>query len=133
MPTIGALMSGPNLGDVTIMIRTVASGINNTQQNFRFIIAPMTGGVKGSEIVFPFPDYQSGHFETVTIENLPQGKSYIFYVAAANIFARSEPSYSPLVVLQGLSCNIVLITICYTESNGLNSLIGCQCQNLVSQ
>ena len=113
MPIIGALMSGPNPGDVTIMIRTVASGINDTQQNFRFITAPMTGGVKGSEIVFPFPDYESGRFETVTIENLQQGKTYIFCAVAANIFGRSEPSYSPSVVLQGSSCTNVL-QYCYT-------------------
>ena len=101
MPIIGALMSGPNPGDVTIMIRTVASGINDTQQDFRFIIAPMIDGVKGSEIMFPFPDYQSGHFETVTIENLQRGKSYIFCAVAANIFARLELAYSPAIILQG--------------------------------
>lgn len=106
-PTFGPLMSGPNPGEVTIMIRTVASGINDTEQGFRFIVAPVIGGVKGSEIAFPFPDYQSGQFETVIIENLEQGKSYIFYAVAANIFARSEPAYSPSITLQGLSCNSV--------------------------
>lgn len=107
MPIIGALMSGSNPGDVTIMIRTVASGINDTQQDFRFIIAPIIDGVKGSELVFPFPDYQSGHFETLYIENLQRGKTYIFCAVAANMFARSEPSYSTSIVLQGLSCNSV--------------------------
>ena len=105
MPIFGPLMSGPNPGEVVLMIKTVASGTNDTRQLFHFSIAPMVDGIKGSETVFPIPDYQSGHYETVTMEGLEQGRSYVFFAVAANIYGRSEPSYSSSIILQGLKYN----------------------------
>ena len=102
MPNFGALVSGPNAGEVAIMIKTVASGVNSLQHRFNFIITPIAGGINEEERDFPFPDYQSGQFETILVQGLQQGKNYIFSGVAANVFGRSEPAYSPSILLEGL-------------------------------
>ena len=101
MPTFGALMSIPNSMDVTMMIRTVSSGVNDTHQQFGFIITPIVNGVRGDDRIFPIPNYQNGHFETVVLDGLEEGGSYIFSAEAMNIFGRSEPVYSSSISLEG--------------------------------
>ena len=101
VPNFGPLMSGPNTGEVVVMIKTVASGVNSSQHRFHFILTPIAGGIKEEEIDFPFPDYQSGQFVTVMVQGLQQGKNYIFRGVAANIFGRSEPAYSTSILLEG--------------------------------
>lgn len=95
-------MSGPNTGEVAVTIKTVASGVNSSQHQFRFIITPIVDGIDSEKIDFPFPDYQSGQFETLVIRGLQPGKIYIFSGVAANIFGRSESVYSPSILIEGL-------------------------------
>ena len=102
MPNFGTLMSGPNAGEVAVMIKTVASGVNSSQHRFRFIITPIASGITGEEMDFPFPDYQSGQFETILVQGLQRGKNYIFSGVSANIFGRSEAAYSASILLEGL-------------------------------
>ena len=85
------------------MIRAVASGVSDPQQQFRFLITPIADGVEEMEIEFSFPDYQSGQYEVVLVESLQQGRSYIFSGVAVNIFGRSELAYSTTIVLEGLN------------------------------
>ena len=58
MPEVGALVSGPNVGEVTLQIKTAASGINSSLQNFQFIVTPVLDGRSLSSIQYYFPDYQ---------------------------------------------------------------------------
>ena len=102
MPNFGTLLSGPNAGEVAVMMKTIASGVNSSQHRFRFIITPIAAGIAGEEVHFPFPDYQSGQFETILVQGLQQGKNYIFSGVAASIFGRSEPAYSTSIFLEGL-------------------------------
>ena len=102
MPTFGTLMSKPNDSEVTMTIKTVASGIDDSDQHFKFIIVPICEGVEEEAIEFPFPDYQSGQFERVVIKAVEKGGSYVFRAVAKNIFGSSEPAYSPSIVLQGV-------------------------------
>lgn len=102
MPSFEAVTSGPNTGEVTVTIKTVASGVNSSQHQFRFIITPIVGGIDGEEMDFLFPDYQSGQFETIVIRGLQPGKNYIFSGVAANIFGRSDAAYSPSILIEGL-------------------------------
>ena len=110
MPMFGTVESS-STGEVTITIRTVASGVNDPHHQFRFIIAPIADGVKGHEIEYPFPGYQSGHFETVIIERLEQGESYIFSAIATNAFGNSEPAYSASI-FAGVSCVTCVLCAC---------------------
>ena len=96
-------MSGPDTGEVAIMIKTVASGVNSSQHRFRFIVTPITNGVKERELEFPFPNYQSGQFETVLVQGLQQGRNYIFSGVAVNVFGRSDSAYSASILLEGLA------------------------------
>lgn len=101
MPTFGTLMSKPNDSEVTMTIRTVASGINDPEQLFKFVIVPICEGVEEAGLEYPFPDYQSGQFERVVVEAVEKGGSYVFRAVATNIFGSSEPAYSPAIILQG--------------------------------
>ena len=102
VPSFGTIVSGLNTGEVTLMIKTVASGVNGSQHQFRFTITPIVDGIDGEKKDFPFPDYQSGQFETLVIRGLQPGKNYIFSGVAANIFGRSESAYSPSILIEGL-------------------------------
>ena len=59
-PTFGELTAGADPGQVTIQIKTVASGLSDRgAQGFEFILVPITDGVPGNdlELRFPRPDY----------------------------------------------------------------------------
>ena len=94
-------MSGPSTGEVSIMIKTVASGVNCTQHQFRFVIVPIQDGVEERGRELSLPNYQSGKFETVLIGDLQQGKSYLFSGVAVNIFGASEQAHSSSITLEG--------------------------------
>lgn len=89
MPQFGELLSGPGAGDVTIEIKTIASGVNNPSQGFRFIITPLLDYDILERVEFAFPDYQSGMFESVTVVGLKEGESYSFSAIAMNIYGTS--------------------------------------------
>ena len=84
------MASGPRSGEVTLEIKTVASGVNNPDQEFRFVITPEIDGDTLNPIRFDFPNYQSGVLESITVRGLEQGRSYIFIATAMNNFGESS-------------------------------------------
>ena len=97
MPEVGALISGPSVGQVTLQIKTAASGINSSLQGFQFIVTPVLDGQNLSSIQYAFPDYQSGVFTPVSVSGLEEGKAYTFCVTAVNIFGTSKVTKSSSV------------------------------------
>ena len=93
-PVFGNLMSGPNAGEVTIMIKTVASGVDSPSQVFQFVITPVLDGIEGDSISYPFHNYQSNTFQALTVSGLKQEESYTFNATAINVFGASEPATS---------------------------------------
>lgn len=87
-------MSGPNAGEVTFQIKTVASGVIESSQGFRLIIVPVLGGVLGRKQEKSFPSYQSNTFVSITVGDLEQGESYTFSATATNVFGDSTPAHS---------------------------------------
>ena len=98
MPEVGALVSGPSVGQVTLQIKTVASGISSSVQDFQFIVTPVLDGRNLSSIQYSFPDYQSGVFVSVSVSGLEKGKPYIFCVMAMNTFGTSKVTKSSSVI-----------------------------------
>ena len=49
-PMFGELISGPSAGEVTIMIKTVAFGLDDPSQVFWFVITPYTDSTEGETI-----------------------------------------------------------------------------------
>ena len=95
MPSFGELTAGPDPGQVTIQIKTVASGLSDRDaRGFEFILIPILDGVPGNELRFPRPDYQSGTFETILVSNLSPGESYTFIATVVNFFGISSPANS---------------------------------------
>ena len=97
-PTFGDLLSGPNVGDVTMMINTRTSGIDGTFQLFGFFVFPILDGTEGDSIPYLFPNYQSGTFETIVVSGLEEGESYMFNATAINMFGNSEAITSDFVL-----------------------------------
>ena len=97
MPMFGEVMPGPNAGEVTIMIKTVASGVDNPSQAFWFVITPVLDGVEGDSIPYLFLNYQSGTFETIVVSGLEIGERYMFNATATNTFGTSKPVISASV------------------------------------
>ena len=96
-PQFGDLTSGPGEGEVTIQIKTVASGVDSSSPQFQFNIVPVLDGVERSMREFVHIDYVSGTFETVTITDLEPGSSYIFRATVVNSFGSSETENSHFV------------------------------------
>ena len=94
-PQFGDLTTGPNSGVITIQIKTVASGINQPNQNFHFNITPFLTGVRQHERLFEFPNYMSGQFVSIAVGQLEPGASYTFSATAMNIFGNSISAPSP--------------------------------------
>ena len=93
------MTSGPNEGEVTIQIKTVASGVDSTSDSrqFQFNIVPVLDGFEGEGREFVRKYYVSGTFETVTITNLEPGQIYTFIATAENSFGASETANSRFV------------------------------------
>ena len=100
MPSFGELTSGPDPGQITIQIKTTASGLSesdNDTRGFEFVLVPVLAGRRGNELRFPRPNYQSNTFQTITISDLMPGESYTFSATAVNFFGISAPANSPPV------------------------------------
>ena len=105
VPMIRDVTSGPGAGQVTVEIRTVASGVDNPEQDFQFVITPDLGGVNQDSRSFPRPTYESGQYITLTVDGLKQGSMYTFSATATNIFGTSESANSrPVSVGMVLVC-----------------------------
>ena len=91
------MTSGPNPGEITIQIKTIASGVDRSSQGFQFNIIPVRDGVEGNVREFPRGNYQSGEFETLVVRDLKQGQSYTFSATAMNFYGTSEVQNSAFV------------------------------------
>ena len=89
-PSFGELTPGPNPGEVTIQIKTVASGVDSPSQGFQFNIIPVQNGNEGNVREFPRGNYQSGEFETLVVRELEQGQHYTFSATAMNFYGTSD-------------------------------------------
>ena len=94
-PQFGDLTPGPNSGVITVQIKTVASGVNQPNQNFSFNITPFLTGNKQPERIYKFPNYMSGEFVSIAVGQLEPGGSYTFSATAMNIFGNSTSAPSP--------------------------------------
>ena len=94
-PQFGELTTGPGSGVITIEIKTVASGVNIPAPGFYFNITPVLAGIRRRERTFDFPNYVSGQFVSVAVDQLQPGASYIFSATAMNTFGTSAPANSP--------------------------------------
>ena len=105
VPVFRDVTSGPGAGQVTVEIRTVASGVNNPVQGFQFVITPVLDGVNQDSRSFPRPIYDSSQYIALTIDGLKQGSVYTFSATATNIFGTSESANSrPVSVGMVLVC-----------------------------
>ena len=95
MPTFGILTSGPRAGEITIQIKTVASGVDRVDHRFRFVITPVLGSMTQTEQQFDFFNYRSGEFVSILVGGLEKGRSYTFSATATNIFGTSDQTSSP--------------------------------------
>ena len=96
-PQFGDIVSGPGSGEVTLEIKTVTSGVDDPNQEFRFVITPVLDGKTLGPIRFDFPNYQSGVLESISVNGLEPGKSYAFSAVAINRFGASSPASSRFV------------------------------------
>ena len=105
-PSFGELTSGPNPGQVTIQIKTVASGVSDpATQGFAFVIVPVLGSTPANELKFPRPNYQSNMFETIVIGDLIPGESYTFSATAVSDLGVSTSGNSAPVQAGSYVCN----------------------------
>ena len=118
----GDLISGPDAGEITAVIGTTASGVDNPSQAFWFVITPVLDGVEGDSIPYLFLNYLSGIFETIVVSGLEEGKSYTFNATSMNFFGSSEPVTSASV-LAGKECSIYTLKLyfsCFSLSLSLS-------------
>ena len=104
------LTTGPNSGEVTIEIKTIASGVSSSSQGFQFNIIPVRDGVEGTPQEFVRNDYQSGQLETLVVRDLEQGQSYTFSATAMNFYGTSDATNSAFVTA-GMF-NVVGVKLC---------------------
>ena len=86
---------GPGAGEITVLIKTIASGVSSPGHRFRFLIIPILNCTSQDQRQFDFPDYVSGEFVSIVVSGLEQGRSYTFSATATNIFGSSVPASSP--------------------------------------
>ena len=103
-PIFGDLISGPNAGEVTIIIKTAASGVDNPSQAFWFVITPVLDGVEGDSMPYLFLNYQSGTSVTIVVSGLEDGENYKFNATSLNFFGSSEPVTSTSVLAGNVCC-----------------------------
>ena len=96
-PQFGNVESGSHIGEVVLDIKTVAAGVDNENQAFRFIITPVLDGNILDPILYNKFDYMSGELESITVRDLEPGRSYTFSATAMNRFGTSAPANSPPV------------------------------------
>ena len=94
-PQFGDLITGPGSGVITVQIKTVASGVDMPVQEFNFrITSILAGGDRQPERQFEFPNYMSGQYVSIPVDNLEPGENYIFSATAVNIFGTSGSAHS---------------------------------------
>ena len=71
-PQFGVLTTGPSSGVITVQTKTVSSGVDMPVQEFNFRITPalIAGGIRQPERQFDFPNYMSGQFVSIAVDNL---------------------------------------------------------------
>ena len=97
------MQPGSRVGEVTLEIKTVASGVDNRNQAFRFVFTPVLDGDILDPISYDKFDYMSGVLESITMSRLEPGRSYTFSATAMNIFGMSDAANSP-PVRAGIPC-----------------------------
>jgi hypothetical protein len=111
-PQFGNVVSGSRIGEVVLEIKTVASGVDNPNQAFRFIITPVLDVNVLEPISYDKFDYMSGELESITVSGLEPGRSYTFSATAMNRFGTSDVANSPPVlagILICLECQLKII------------------------
>ena len=89
------MIIGPSSGQITVQIKTVASGVNNPVHGFQFRLTPVLPGTEQIERSFAFPNYVSGELVSIIVDQLQPGMSYSFGATAMNTFGTSESISSP--------------------------------------
>ena len=99
------VISGPNRGEITLTIQSSASGIDGQfSEVFWFVIIPIHDGIEGESVSHLSLNYQSGTYETIIIDGLEEGESYMFNATAANMYGSSLTAML-ISVLAG-ACNL---------------------------
>ena len=107
-PVFGYLVSGPKGGEITLTVQSPVSGIDEQfSEVFWFVITPTQDGIEGESISHLSVNYQSGTFETIVIDGLEEGESYMFNATAANMYGSSLTSTS-ISILAGAVSTLTL-------------------------
>ena len=104
-PIFGYLQPGPNGGQITLSVQSPTSGIIrqfSDSEVFWFVITPVNDGIEGESVFHLSMNYQSGSFETIVIDGLEEGESYVFNATAVNMYGSSLPTTS-ISVLAGVA------------------------------
>lgn len=103
-PQFGGLITGPRSGEITVQIKTVASGVNLREQGFHFSITPILQGFRQHERTFEFFDYMSGELVSIVVDRLQPGEKYTFVATAMNVFGNSTPANSSVQFAGNYRC-----------------------------
>ena len=100
-PLFGHLQPGPKGGQITFPIQSPTSGIDRNfsdSEVFWFVITPIHDGIEGESVYHLSINYQSSTFETIVVEGLEEGESYVFNATAVNMYGSSLPTISTSVL-----------------------------------
>ena len=116
VPLFETLITGPDAGQITIRVKTIASGasgVSSPDQGFCFLITPVLDGRRQDQRRFDFPEYVSGEFVSIIVGGLEKGRSYTFNAMATNVFGSSESASSPpqFAGTGTYSCNLIGIPL----------------------
>ena len=108
-PIFGYLQPGANGGQITLSVQSPTSGIIrqfSDSEVFWFVITPVNDGIEGESVFHLSMNYQSGSFETIVIDGLEEGESYVFNATAVNMHGSSLPTTS-MSVLAGVAPTLI--------------------------
>ena len=111
-PEFGELISGPGAGEVTIMIKTVASGLSDSDRGFRFVLTPVLNNIELDIRSYSFPEYTSGQFETILVTDLQERMFYTFIATAMNSLGSSGLANSSQVQAGECACMHECVCVC---------------------
>ena len=103
------MQSGPKGGQVTLSIQNPTYGIDrqfSDPEVFWFVITPINDGIEGESVSHLSMSYQNGSFETIIIDGLEEGESYVFNATAVNMHGSSLPTTS-MSVLAGVAPTLI--------------------------
>ena len=92
-PMFGELISGPGAGEVTVMIKTVASGLDDPSQVFWFVVTPYTDSTEAETM----PHFILNYLAMIIVDGLGQGERYRFNATATNTFGASGVATSNFI------------------------------------